>query len=164
MKKIRPLSITVNILMIIVLALAVITPYLLTSRFGTLERSQEFLGWNAGEWHQNLGWAFAILAGVHVILNLRWLCATIKNFPKVNRITKVQLIMCLLLLAAMVACIWSGALWGSMGRNATDTVRMVHTLTAWATIWITGMHMGLHCGRFMALFGTKKPGAAEKPK
>ena len=164
MKKLKSLSVTVDILMVIVLILALITPYLLTSRFGTLERSQEFLGWNAGQWHQNLGWVFAVLAGVHVILNLKWLFATTKNFSKVNRITKAQLFMCLLLIIAMVACIWSGALWGSMGRDATDTVRMVHTLTAWATIWVAGIHTGMNWGRFMALFGTKKPETAEKHK
>ena len=157
MKKIKPLSITVDILMVITLILAIITPYLLESRFGTLTRQDLFLGSNAGQWHQNLGWVFAGLAVIHVILNLKWICATVKNLSKVNRITKVQLLMCLILVIVMVACIWSGALWGSMGRDATDTVRMVHTLTAWATIWIVGIHMGLHCSRLLAFFDPKKP-------
>ena len=159
MKKFKLVSIIVNLSMILVLIPTIVTPYLLESRFGTLTRADQFLGWNAGNWHQNLGWVFAFLAVIHVILNLKWLKATIKNFAKVNKVTKAQLIICLLLVISMVACIWSGARWGALGRNVTDAVRMVHTLSAWATMWIMGIHMGVNCSRFMAFFDFKKPKA-----
>ena len=156
--KLKVVRITVDILMFIILILVVVTPYLLESRFGTLTRGQTFLfdGGNAGQWHQWLGWAFAGLMVVHLLLNYKWVISTIKNFGKVTKNCKTQLIILLLLIGFMIACVISGGMWGAQGRDASDTVRMVHTLTAWASVLLIGTHIGEHLARFVAFFETKK--------
>jgi len=146
--------------MFIVLILVLVTPYLLDQRFGTLTRQDTFLldGGHAGQWHQWLGWVFAGLAALHMILNYKWIIATTKNFGKVTKACKTHYVTMLILIGFMVAVIVSGAMWGSQGRNASDAVRMTHTLTAWASVWIIGTHMGLHLVRFFSFFekGKKK--------
>ena len=156
-KSLKVVRIVVDILMFIVLILVVITPYLLESRFGTLTRAQEFLGRNAGTWHQHLGWVLTGLMVLHLILNYKWVWATTKNFFKVTRACKVQYVVMILLIGFMAASIISGAIWGARGRDASQTIRMVHTLTSWAAIWVVGTHMGVHLVRFISFFESKKP-------
>ncbi|MCL2422105.1 MAG: hypothetical protein FWD03_09635 [Defluviitaleaceae bacterium] len=150
--KLRIVSVVVDVAMFLVLALVVITPYLLTSRFGTLERSDLFLGWNAGTWHQNLGWLLTGMMVLHVILNFKWVMATAKNFKKISKASKSQFVIMLLLFVTMTASIVSGAMWGAAGRDATDCIRMVHTLTSWAAVWVVGIHIGVHFARFLSFF------------
>jgi len=156
--KLKAIRISVDVLMFIVLILVLVTPYLLESRFGTLTRQQTFLfdSGHAGQWHQWLGWVFAGLAAVHMILNYKWILATTKNFAKVTKACRVHYITMLILIGLMISVIISGAMWGSQGRNASDTVRMVHVLTSWGSVWIIGTHMGLHLIRFFSFFETKK--------
>ena len=155
--KLKVVRITVDILMFIILILVLITPYLLERRFGTLTSANTFLGWHAGEWHQYLGWAFAGLMVIHLFLNYKWVVATTKNFFKVTRACRSQYIVMVLLIGFMIACVISGGMWGARGRDASDAVRMVHTLTAWASVWLIGIHMGVHLVRFMSFFESKKP-------
>ena len=154
--KLKPVRITVDILMFIILIAVLITPYLV--RFGPLERSDTFLfdSGSAGQWHQWLGWCFAGLAFLHMILNYKWIVATTKNFGKVTKACRTHYITMLILIGFMIAVIISGAIWGARGRDASNTVRMVHTLTAWASVWIIGTHMGLHLVRFFSFFESKK--------
>ena len=156
--KVKAVRIAVDILMFIVLILVVVTPYLLESRFGNLTRQQTFLfdSGNAGQWHQWLGWTLTVLMVLHLILNYKWILATTKNFGKVTKACKTHYIVMLLLIGFMTASIVSGAIWGSQGRLASDTVRMVHTLTSWAAIWVVGTHMGVHLIRFFSFFEKKK--------
>ena len=156
--KLKIARIAVDVLMFLVLIMVIITPYLLESRFGTLTRSQYFLfdGWNAGTWHQRLGWLLTGLMVLHLLLNYKWIIATTKNLGKVTKACRVNYFVMLLLIGFMTASIVSGAIWGSQGRNASDTVRMVHTLTSWAAVWVVGTHIGLHLTRFISFFGSKK--------
>jgi len=156
-KLLKVVRIVVDILMFIVLLLVVITPYLLESRFGNLTRQQMFLSRNAGTWHQHLGWVLTGLMVLHLILNYKWVLATTANFFKVNKACKVQYVVMILLIGFMTASIVSGAIWGAQGRDASDTVRMVHTLTSWAAVWVVGTHMGVHLVRFISFFEPKKP-------
>lgn len=157
--KLKVVRIAVDILMFIILILVVVTPYLLESRFGTLTRQQTFLfdGGSAGQWHQWLGWVFAGLMVVHLLLNYKWVIATTKNFCKVSKTCKTQYIIMVLLIGFMVACVISGGIWGARGRDASQTIRMVHTLTAWASVLLIGTHIGEHLARFVAFFESKKP-------
>ena len=156
--KLKVVRVTVDILMFIILILVLITPYIMESRFGTLTRQQTFLfdGANASWWHQRLGWVFAGLMVVHMLLNYKWIIATTKNFFKVTKNCKTQYIIMVLLIGFMVACVISGGMWGAQGRDASDTVRMVHTLTAWASVLLIGTHIGEHLARFFAFFESKK--------
>ena len=156
--KLKVVRVAVDILMFLVLILVVVTPYLLESRFGTLTRQQHFLfdGGNAGQWHQWLGWVLTVLMVLHLILNYKWFFATTKNFFKVTKACRAQYIVMMLLIGFMAASIVSGAIWGSQGRDASQTVRMVHTLTSWGAVWVVGTHIGVHLVRFISFFEPKK--------
>jgi len=155
--KLKVVRIATDVIMFLVLILVIVTPYLLESRFGTLSRQQMFLGMNAGTWHQRLGWVLTGLMVLHLLLNYKWVLATTKNFFKVTKAGWAHYIVMLLLIAFMAASIISGAIWGSQGRYATNTVRMVHTLTSWAAVWVVGTHIGVHLMRFVAFFEPMTP-------
>ena len=108
--KLKVLRVTVDIVMFLALILVVITPYFI--RIPTIGRGWDFLGWNLSDWHQNLGWFLAVVMVVHTLLNIKWEIAIFKNWRKLNRGTKIQAIVILLLFISMAASIISGAVWG----------------------------------------------------
>jgi len=147
--------------MFIVLMLVVATPYFI--RFPNVGRSWDFLGWNLSIWHQRLGIVIAGLMILHILLNIKWMCKTIKNFVKLNRATKSQLVMMLLLIITMGVSIITGIIWGTQpgapppaGEGASQYLRVAHILSSWAAVLVTGMHIGAHFNRFMGFFGSSK--------
>jgi len=155
--------------MFIVLILVVATPYFI--RLPNIGRPWTFLGWNLSTWHQNLGWLLAGIMVVHLLLNIRWICKTLKNFFKLNRAAKAQIIIMLLLIIAMGASIISGAIWGSQpgpappaGEGASQYIRVTHILTSWAAVLLAGMHIGEHFNRFMGFFNTEQSAKKDATK
>jgi len=114
--KLKVLRIIIDIVMFLALILVVITPYFI--RIPTIGRGWEFLGWNLSSWHQNLGWFLAVTMVLHTLLNIKWEIAVIKNWKKLNRGTKIQEIVIILLFISMAASITSGAIWGMFSGPA----------------------------------------------
>ena len=114
--KLKILRIITDIVMFLALILVVITPYFI--RIPTIGRGWEFLGWNLSSWHQNLGWFLAVTMVLHTLLNIKWEIAIIKNWKKLNRETKVQEFVIILLFISMAASIISGAVWGNFSGPA----------------------------------------------
>ena len=108
--------IIVDLVMFITLVLVVATPYFI--RIPAIGRGWDFLGWNLSTWHQNLGWFLLILMIVHILLNIRWQVLTLKNWKKLNKATKIQEIVIILLFIFMAASIASGAVWGRFSGPA----------------------------------------------
>ena len=171
--KLKVTRIVVDILMFLALILVLVTPYLMRANLfseatlarrgieGNSLRPWEFLGWNLSTWHQNIGWLLAALMVLHLVLNFKWILATLKNFKRLSQSCKINLVVMLLLIITMTISIVSGAIWGARPGpidrgGATQVVRVVHILSSWAAVWVTGIHMGLHLTRFFAFFKSKK--------
>jgi hypothetical protein len=103
-------------------------------------------------WHEWLGMLLIVLFMVHMLLHWRWVVETSKRiFRKLARQAKINFILNLALLTAMVLLIGSGVMishavlpFFGLRLSATPFWRWLHTFSADLVVWIVALHIALH--------------------
>lgn len=102
-------------------------------------------------WHYIFGYGLAGLVVVHFVLSCKAWLNKLKK-ARSSRIVQTQTCVKILLIIALAVCTVSGIMWQGTGPQTTVLVRYVHSLSAFFTFMLAGLHVGLHFSSFLALF------------
>jgi len=112
------------------------------------------IGGGMDEWglfynlHIIAGGTLAVLIVLHIIFNFREIMSVRKYF-KFPPIVKAQYWIMFLVLVSMIVSIATGIMW-AVGP-VTNFVRVLHSYSSWIAFVVTGMHIGLHLGKYISL-------------
>jgi len=98
--------------------------------------------------HIFAGATLTVLLVCHIIFNFREIMS-VRNYFKFPTIVKVQYWIMFLVLISMSVSIASGIMW-AVGP-ATNFVRVLHSYSSWIAFIVTGMHIGVHLGKYISL-------------
>ena len=146
MKKFR---VVIDVLMFLVLIEVMSTPYLMPLFADDTRPGRSAAQMALRDAHIFFGIVLTVLLIVHIIQNWKWMMSICKNFGKLKWIIKFKFLMAILTLVFMTASIVSGVVWWLHG--VTNFIRAFHALTSWFAVLVTGIHAGLHFGRFFTL-------------
>jgi len=112
------------------------------------------IGGGVDEWglfynlHIIAGGTLAVLIVTHIIFNFREIMSVRKYF-KFPPIVKAQYWLMFLVLVSMTISVITGIMW-AVGP-ATNFVRVLHSYSSWIAFVVTGMHIGVHLGKYISL-------------
>ena len=112
------------------------------------------IGGGMDEWrlfynlHIIAGCTLAVLIVCHIIFNIREILS-VKKYFKFPPIVKAQYWIMFLVLISMIVSIITGIMW-AVGP-ATNFVRVLHSYSSWIAFVVTGMHIGVHLGKYISL-------------
>jgi len=112
------------------------------------------MGGSTDEWglfynlHIIAGIVLSVLIVLHIIFNRREILSVRKYF-KFPPIVKAQYWIMFLVLISMIVSVVTGILWAF--GPATNFIRVLHSYSSWIAFVVTGMHIGVHLGKYISL-------------
>ena len=98
--------------------------------------------------HIITGIVLTVLLICHIIINFREIMK-VKNYFKFPPMVKAQYWIMFAVLISMTISIITGIMW-AVGP-ATAFVRVLHSYSSWTAFVVTGMHIGVHLGKYISL-------------
>jgi hypothetical protein len=102
--------------------------------------------------HEWLGMAVAVPLVVHLLFNWKWIAATTRRFfGALPGQVRINYVLNAALFITMTATIFSGMMMSEVALRSlglslghSPSMRMVHSLSASALVWVVGLHLAMH--------------------